>query len=83
MWAFGVLFFYMLNLSYPFGKSIFIKKSTPTGQSMPNTNNSANRLRDLAFERLWLILAGKIYKIALTKSRIFLKRYLESINKKE
>lgn len=83
MWAFGVLFYYMLNMSYPFGTYFFIQKSILTGLLMPSTRNFASRLRNLATGSQLPIVAGKILITALMKSKISLGKYLEMIKKKE
>ena len=42
MWAFGVLFYFMLNMEFPFSNSPLIQNSTPTGHLNARRSNSKN-----------------------------------------
>jgi hypothetical protein len=67
MWAFGVLLFYMLNLTYPFCTHLLIQKSTPTGVSRTSARSFAGRPIISATARQWQTPAKKSYRTALRK----------------
>lgn len=42
MWAFGVLFYFMLNMEFPFSIFFFMQNSTPIGHLSENKLSSRN-----------------------------------------
>jgi serine/threonine protein kinase len=71
MWAFGVLLFYMLNLTYPFGMSSPTQRSTPIGPWMTSTRSYASRQRSSAIARPSPIPKEKTWITVLMRWRIY------------
>ena len=53
IWAFGVLFYYMLNQSFPFGNPQLIKSSIVAGLSKQSLSFSRNNPKTSVTSRKW------------------------------